>query len=404
MKTLRNQNYWWKFEQLPLLLYLCKWLFLSVLSGACIGSASALLLVSLEWAPQYREHHLWIIALLPVAGLLIGLMYHYWAGTASRGNNYLIEEIRSPHDIIPFRMAPLVYIGTVLTHLFGGSAGREGTGVQMGGAIADRFSKLFRLPKRDHQVMVAIGISAGFASVFGTPLAGAVFGLEVIVVGRMRYEAILPSFLSAAVASMVCHAWGVEHTHYVVSEVPFPDASNLLWTIGAGILFGLAAMMFSRSIGFWSGMAKRISYPPFRPLIGGLVIAAVVWMMGTTKYIGLGVPTIVASFSEQQMWYDFLLKILFTTFTIGVGFKGGEVTPLFFVGATLGSALSAVVPLPMGLLAGIGFVAVFAGATNTPIACTLMGIELFGAEPGLYLGIACVVAYLFSGHTGIYTD
>lgn len=404
MKTLRNQNYWWKFEQLPLLLYLCKWLFLSVLSGACIGSASALLLVSLEWATQYREHHLWIIALLPVAGLLIGLMYHYWAGTASRGNNYLIEEIRSPHDIIPFRMAPLVYIGTVLTHLFGGSAGREGTGVQMGGAIADQFSRLFRMRRRDHRLMVAIGISAGFASVFGTPLAGAVFGLEVIVVGRMRYEAILPSFLSAAVASMVCHAWGVEHTHYVVSEVPFPDASNLLWTIGAGILFGLAAMLFSRSIGFWSGMAKRISYPPFRPLIGGLVIAAAVWMIGTTKYIGLGVPTIVASFSEQQMWYDFLLKILFTTFTIGVGFKGGEVTPLFFVGATLGSALSAVVPLPMGLLAGIGFVAVFAGATNTPIACTLMGIELFGAEPGLYLGIACVVAYLFSGHTGIYTD
>lgn len=403
MKTLRNQNYWWKFEQLLLLLYLCKWLFLSAVSGVCIGSASALLLVSLEWATQYREHHLWIIALLPVAGLLIGLMYHYWAGTASRGNNYLIEEIRSPHDIIPFRMAPLVYIGTVLTHLFGGSAGREGTGVQMGGAIADQFSRLFRMRRRDHRLMVAIGISAGFASVFGTPLAGAVFGLEVIVVGRMRYEAILPSFLSAAVASMVCHAWGVEHTHYVVSEVPFPDASNLLWTIGAGILFGLAAMLFSRSIVFWSGMAKRISYPPFRPLIGGLVIAAAVWMMGTTKYIGLGVPTIVASFTEQQMWYDFLLKILFTTFTIGVGFKGGEVTPLFFVGATLGSALSAVVPLPMGLLAGIGFVAVFAGATNTPIACTLMGIELFGAEPGLYLGIACVVAYLFSGHTGIYT-
>lgn len=156
-----------------------------------------------------------------MAGLLIGLMYHYWAGTASRGNNYLIEEIRSPHDIIPFRMAPLVYIGTVLTHLFGGSAGREGTGVQMGGAIADQFSRLFRMRRRDHRLMVAIGISAGFASVFGTPLAGAVFGLEVIVVGRMRYEAILPSFLSAAVASMVCHAWGVEHTHYVVSEVPF---------------------------------------------------------------------------------------------------------------------------------------------------------------------------------------
>ena len=403
MKILKKQNFVTRQEQFPLFPYLIKWLFLSAVSGACIGSASALLLVSLEWATQYREHHLWIIALLPVAGLLIGLMYHYLAGTAARGNNFLIEEIRSPHDIIPFRMAPLVNIGNVLAHLIGGSAGREGTGVQMGGAIADQFSRLFRMRRRDHRLMVGIGISAGFASVFGTPLAGAVFGLEVIVVGRMRYEAILPVFLSAAFAQLACHAWGVEHTHYVVSEVPFPEASNLLWTIGAGILFGLAAMLFSRSIGFWSGMAKRISYPPFRPLIGGLVIAAAVWMIGTTKYIGLGVPTVLASFSEQQMRYDFLLKILFTTFTIGVGFKGGEVTPLFFVGATLGSALSAVVTLPMGLLAGIGFVAVFAGATNTPIACTLMGIELFGAEPGLYLGIACVVAYLFSGHTGIYT-
>lgn len=405
MKIQKNQNIAMKLQQFPLLFYLFKWLFLSAISGACIGSASALLLVSLEWATQYREHHLWIIALLPVAGLVIGLMYHYLAGTASRGNNFLIEEIRSPHDIIPFRMAPLVYIGTVLTHLFGGSAGREGTGVQMGGAIADRFSKLFRLPRRDHRVMVAIGISAGFASIFGTPLAGAVFGLEVIIVGRMRYESILPVFLSAVFAHLTCHTWGVEHTLYPAPVVPELGVSNILWVALSGIVFGVVAMAFSRSIGFWGGVAKKfISYPPLRPVAGGIIIALAVWLLGTTKYIGLGVPTIVASFSEQQMWYDFLLKLIFTTFTIGVGFKGGEVTPLFFVGATLGSALSFIIPLPMSLLAGLGFVAVFAGATNTPIACTFMGIELFGIEPGIYLGIACVVAYLFSGHTGIYTS
>lgn len=215
-------------------------------------------MVSLEWATQYREHHLWIIALLPVAGLVIGLMYHYLAGTASRGNNFLIEEIRSPHDIIPFRMAPLVYIGTVLTHLFGGSAGREGTGVQMGGAIADRFSKLFRLPRRDHRVMVAIGISAGFASIFGTPLAGAVFGLEVIIVGRMRYESILPVFLSAAFAHLTCHTWGVEHTLYPAPVVPELGVSNILWVALSGIVFGVVAMAFSRSIGFWGGVAKKV--------------------------------------------------------------------------------------------------------------------------------------------------
>ena len=391
-------------EQFPILFYLMKWLFLSAVSGLCIGSASALLLVSLNWATGYRENHLWILALLPLAGLLIGLMYHYLAGTAAKGNNYLIEEIRSPRDIIPFRMAPLVYIGTVLTHLFGGSAGREGTGVQMGGAIADQFSRLFRMNRHDHRMMVVIGISAGFASVFGTPLAGAVFGLEVIIIGRMRYEAILPSFLSGVFAHLTCHAWGIAHTHYPAPEVPELAVPALLWVVLAGILFGLTAMCFSRSIGFWGNLSNRyIAYAPLRPLAGGIVIALAVWILGTTKYIGLGVPTIVASFTEQQMGYDFLLKLLFTTFTIGVGFKGGEVTPLFFVGATLGSALSAVIPLPMSLLAGLGFVAVFAGATNTPVACTLMGIELFGIEAGVYIGIACVIAYLFSGHTGIYT-
>lgn len=395
---------WNHTEQVPIFVYLLRWLVLSALAGAVIGSGSALLLVSLEWATRTREEHLWLIALLPLAGLVIGLMYHYWAGTASKGNNYLIEEIRSPNGIIPFRMAPLVYVGTVLTHLFGGSAGREGTGVQMGGALADRFSKYLHLPARDHQIMVTIGISAGFASVFGTPLAGTVFALEVVIIGRMRYDAILPAFLSAVFAHLACEAWGVTHTHYHIGTVPSISPELILWTLLVSMAFGVVSMLFSRSVGFWSRLgSKYIAYPPFRPLVGGVVIALAVWLLGTTKYIGLGVPTLVASFHEQQQLYDFALKLLFTTFTIGVGFKGGEVTPLFFIGATLGSALSAWVPMPMGLLAGMGFVAVFSGATNTPVACTLMGIELFGAEAGIYIGLACVTAYLFSGHTGIYS-
>ena len=337
--------------------------------------------------------------------MVIGLMYHYLAGSAARGNNFLIEEIRSSRNIIPFRMAPLVYIGTVLTHLLGGSAGREGTGVQMGGAIADFMSRLLKMHPYDRKIMIQIGIGAGFASIFGTPLAGAVFALEVIIVGRLRYDAILPVFLSAFFANLTCHAWGIEHTHYNICYTPEINIQNLLLVLVASILFGLAAMVFSRFIEIWGGMAKKyISYPPLRPFIGGIIIALSVYLLGTTKYIGLGVPTIVASFSEVQMWYDFLLKILLTTFTIGVGFKGGEVTPLFFVGATLGSALSAVLPLNISLLAGLGFVAVFAGATNTPIACTLMGIELFGVDCAVYIGIACVTAYMFSGHTGIYTS
>lgn len=402
-EKIKNYIYRVRFEQV-IFGYILKWILITAVAGALIGSASALLLSSLNWATDYRESHLWIIGLLPLAGLVIGLIYHYFAGTAARGNNFLIEEIHSAHNIIPFKMAPLVYIGTVLTHLFGGSAGREGTGVQMGGAIADFMSRVFRMHPYDRKIMIQIGIGAGFASVFGTPLAGAVFALEVIIVGRMRYDAILPIFLASFFANYACHAWGIKHTVYHITQVPELGVDILLWVLLASVFFGLTARLFSRSIEFWSRTAKKyVAYAPFRPLFGGICIALYVWVMGTTKYIGLGVPVIVNSFSETQMWYDFLLKLILTTFTIGVGFKGGEVTPLFFVGATLGSALSAVIPLPLSFMAGIGFVAVFAGATNTPIACTFMGIELFGVEAGIYLGIACVASYLFSGHTGIYT-
>ena len=402
-EKIKNYIYRVRFEQV-IFGYILKWILITAVAGALIGSASALLLSSLNWATDYRESHLWIIGLLPLAGLVIGLIYHYFAGTAAGGNNFLIEEIHSAHNIIPFKMAPLVYIGTVLTHLFGGSAGREGTGVQMGGAIADFMSRIFRMHPYDRKIMIQIGIGAGFASVFGTPLAGAVFALEVIIVGRMRYDAILPIFLASFFANYACHAWGIKHTVYHITQVPGLGVDILLWVLLASVFFGLTARLFSRSIEFWSRTAKKyVAYAPFRPLLGGICIALCVWIMGTTKYIGLGVPVIVNSFSETQMWYDFLLKLILTTFTIGVGFKGGEVTPLFFVGATLGSALSAVIPLPLSFMAGIGFVAVFAGATNTPIACTFMGIELFGVEAGIYLGVACVASYLFSGHTGIYT-
>lgn len=392
-------------EQFPVFFYLLHWLLLSVFIGLLAGSASAFLLVSLNWATEYRESHLWIISLLPLSGLVIGAMYYYWGSSVVKGNNLLIEEVHSPRQIIPLRMAPLVFIGTFLTHLFGGSAGREGTAVQMGGAIADQFSKLLKLKKRDRKIIIIAGVSAGFASVFGTPLAGAVFALEVLIVGRVRYEAILPSFLVAVIANYTCHdLWKVAHTHYSIPVVPEMTPLSLLYVILAGIIFGLAALVFSKSVHYWSKLAKKIKYPPLRPFIGGAFIALSVLIMGTTKYIGLGVPTIVEAFSVQQEWYDFLLKILLTTFTIGVGFKGGEVTPLFFIGATLGSALFGFIPLPLALLAGMGFVAVFSGATNTPIACSLMGIELFGADCGIFVAIACVVAYLFSGHTGIYTS
>lgn len=384
--------------------YLLKWLSLAIVSGILVGSASALLLVSLFWATDTREANKWIIWLLPMGGLVVGLMYHYWGKTVVKGNNQLIDELHSPKNIIPFKMAPLIYIGTVITHLFGGSAGREGTAVQMGGAIVDQFSKILKVGDRDRKILIIMGISAGFASVFGTPLAGAIFALEVLIIGRMRYDAILPSFLAAVVANYICTTWGVPHTHYHIDLVPDMSPVGFFVAILSGVIFGIVSIYFSKGIHWFQTLAGKIKYPPLRPFIGGLIIAICVFLMGTTKYIGLGIPTIVEAFEAPLPYYDFAIKILLTTFTIGVGFKGGEVTPLFFIGATLGNALALFLPLPMALLAGMGFVAVFSGATNTPIACTIMGIELFGMEAGVFIAIACVTAYLFSGNNGIYSS
>lgn len=390
-------------EQIPLLLFLIKWLLIALIVGSLAGSASAFFLISLDYVTELRELNMWLIALLPFSGLVIGLTYHYWGNNVLKGNNQLLEEFYSPKQVIPFKMAPLVLFGTLMTHFFGGSAGREGTAVQMGGAIADQFTKIFRLRPRDRKILIIMGISAGFASVFGTPIAGAIFALEVLIMGRMRYEAILPAFLAAYVADYTCHLWGAAHTSYTIYEVPEMGPVNFLLSIAAGILFGITALIFSRSTHFFSQLfSKKFSYPPIRPLIGGVVIAAVVFLSDSTRYLGLGIPIIINAFEEQVLPYDFLLKILFTAFTLGAGFKGGEVTPLFFIGACLGNALVWIIPLPISLLAGMGFVAVFSGATNTPIACTIMAIELFGAESALYTAIACVVAYLFSGHNSIY--
>lgn len=387
------------------LLLIAKWIFICALIGVFSGSASAFFLVSLEWVTQFREHHNWIIWLLPVGGLAIGLLYHHYGSDAVKGNNLLLKEYEKPQKTIPIKMAPMVLIGTLITHLFGGSAGREGTAVQMSGAIADQFKKPFNLNDSDRKTLIILGISAGFASVFGTPLAGALFALEVLYFSKISYRSIILSFLTAYIAYFTVEFWHVKHTHYHIPIVPELTIINFLWIIVAGVLFGLTAMLFSRSTHLWGKLfSTNIKRAPLRPFIGGLILVVAFYLIGTSKYIGLGVPIIVESFSTPNQWYDFLLKILFTGFTLGAGFKGGEVTPLFFIGATLGSALSLIIPLPIALLAGMGFVAVFSGATHTPIACTVMGMELFGIQGGAFIAIACVIAYYSSGLIGIYNS
>ncbi|MDG0816395.1 voltage-gated chloride channel family protein [Bdellovibrio svalbardensis] len=390
-------------EQIRIFPEILKWLLIASVVGVLAGSASAGFLWALDFVTHFRLEHSWLLFLLPVAGMAIVFLYTKFGKNTSAGSNLLIDEIHNPKSVVPLRMVPLVLLGTLATHLFGGSAGREGTAVQMGGSLADQLTKVFKLDSEDRKLLLMAGISAGFSSVFGTPLAGAIFGLEVLAIGRMRYSALLPCFVAAIVADRICLAWGISHTHYSISQVPPLTAVNILWALVAGILFGLCAFLFSwsshRATKIWNNI---LSSPYLQAFMGGILVIVLASILQTNRYLGLGIPVLLESFQQPLPPYDFILKLIFTVITLSAGFKGGEVTPLFFIGATLGNALAWLLPLPFTLLAGMGFVAVFAGAANTPLACTIMALELFGTTPGIYAALACVMSYLCSGHSGIY--
>ena len=381
-----------------------QWVGLGALVGIATGIASAIFLLALERATGFRTKHEVIVYALPIAGLVLGSIYERWGTSIKGGNNLVLDTIHDGAEQIPLRMAPMVLVGTVLTHLFGGSAGREGTAVQMGASLADAISHRLGVSRETRTQLLAAGVAGGFGSVFGTPIAGALFGLEVVCIGRMEYAALLPALVAAIVGDLVTRHLGVVHTAYPV--VPYVELTPLVLGKLAvvGVAMALATIAFVELTHRLKHlMERRIPRLPLRMFVGGCAVVIMWKCIGTSDYLGLGVPMILRAFSDPRLpAYAFAAKLVFTAVTLSSGYLGGEVTPLFFVGATLGSVLARVLGLPIELGAGLGIAAVFGAAANTPIALSIMAVELLGAGAFPHVVIVTVVAYLLTGHRGIY--
>lgn len=385
--------------------YLIQWGAICTLISLIVGCIVAFFLYSLEKVTAFREQTPFIILFLPLVGALFSYLYTHFGKNAGGGNNLVIRVAQGSEEEIPLRLVPLTIFGTIFTHLTGGSVGREGTATQSGGTIAYHVGRLFNLNDIEKQWVVMCGISAGFSAVFGTPLAGTLFAMEVLIIGEIRVEALAPVFFSAFLANIVTESFPIHHSHYVMGSIPELSFKLVIYLLICSICFGMVGFLFERSIQWVKSFYLRFTKNPVMiNFIGGAVVVLFAALFHTTRYLGLSLPMLSEQFTGGGHPLDFIGKLFFTALSLGSGFQGGEVTPLFGIGASLGSFLHQWIDLPLGFMAAIGFIGVFAAATNTPITCFIMGIELFGSAAAPYLLFVTVFSYLFSGHNGIYAS
>ncbi len=375
---------------------------LGAVAGVASGLAATLFLYLLELATRTRQNTPTLSWGLPIAGLLIGWLYSGYGKDVAGGSHLILDEIHEPKNVIPIKMAPLILFSTVLTHLFGGSAGREGTAIQMGSSLSDQVSRYFGVTPQERIRLLIAGAGAGFAAAIGTPLAGIIFGMEVAH-GKLRFNAWLESIVACLVAYYVSVFLRAPHSVFPRLEtLPF-HMKDILYLAIAGLLFGVAAQYFirlthyfERRLFFW------IKSPVLKPFFGGLLLILLYRAEGSYRFAGLGIEYIQGALEQPATFIMPLYKSIFTGLTLASGFKGGEFIPLVFIGTTLGSALASVFPVSLSLLASLGFASVFAGAAKTPIACSVMAAELFGYEIFPYALLTCLLSSLISGHHSIY--
>lgn len=376
--------------------------FYAILAGIFSGLSAWAFLVSLQFCTKYRVAHPNVVFGLPLAGLMIGLIYHYFGKEIQPGTSLILDEIQTPKKVTPFRMGPAIFLTTLLTHLFGGSAGREGTVVQMGASFADQLSRYFKINPDQRRILLVAGMGAGFGSALGAPWAGIFFGIEVVRQLPNTLFPIIECTLASFVAFGVTLILHAPHTEFPQVVTHF-STETILYVLIASLLFAAIARSFLFvEHRIESYFKKRVKHSAFKPFVGGIFLLLLFKLGHLDNFEGLGLDTIQISFHEQLPASVFLLKLLLTALTLGCGFKGGEFIPLIFMGATAGSFLSSMTHLPLSFLPALGTVGVFAAASKTPLTCSIMAVELFGWEIAPYALVTCILSSALSGRTTIY--
>ena len=377
-----------------------KWAVIAVCTGAAGGVVGSLFHLSVNFVTQLRAEQAWLLWLMPVSGLVIVWLYRV-TGMEGKGTNDVIHSIHFGEKV-PMMLTPVIFLATVLTHLVGGSAGREGAALQIGGSIGWHAGKLFRQDERNIRVATMCGMSAVFAALFGTPLTAAVFALEVLTVGVFYYMAFIPCLMASITAYGVSLLFRLPPTRFAILEEFALSPLGVLRVVVLAALCALVSIAFCVSMHKTEHiLQKRLPDPYLRILLGSAALLALMLLCGTA-YGGAGMGMIERAMGGGAEPWDWLLKIVFTALTIGCGFKGGEIIPSFFIGATFGCCMGALLGIPASFGAAVGIVAVFCGAVNCPIASIILGVELFGARELSYFAIACGVSYMLSGYYGIY--
>ncbi len=381
-----------------------RWLVFGAITGTVCGLVGAAFHVGIDMATATRQTFNWLLFLLPVAGLLIVFAYHCAGLDHDPGTNQVLLSIQGQKHI-PLKMAPLIFCGTILTHLCGGSSGRVGAALQIGGSIGEGLGHAFRLKDSDIKIIIICGMSAVFATLFGTPVAAAVFTMEVISVGVIHYSAFVPSIVSASIAYGITQHWNVTEAVFPMLAKPELSVLMMLKIILLAMICGMVSILFCiimhRSVELFG---KLIPNDYVRVFAGGCAVIALTFLVGTDIYNGHGSDMLLIAMTSTCPTFAFLIKICFTALTLGTGFKGGEIAPALFVGATLGNVVAPILGIEPIIGASIGMIAVFCGVVNCPLAAIIFSVELFGSECLLLFCIACAVSYVFSGYYGLYSE